>query len=220
MWAADFPGAFTRGEKKEIAVSKMEKEIASYCTWANREVPVIDRIVIVQDAQSDLDVEDADTDVLFESEKQSLIMADYILLKGLVLKSASDFLALYNSIPDKTLSYIQERRTFYGQVPCTADEMYMHTKNVNEYYFREIGVEAGREESILACRQRGLKLLEEKADFLSNTVFNGSYGELWSLRKMLRRFLWHDRIHARAMYKMAVRIWGDDAVPDIFLLNV
>ena len=34
-------------------------------------------------------------------------------------------------------------------------------------------------------------------DFLKNPVISGSYGEEWSLRKLLRRFVWHDRIHAR-----------------------
>lgn len=37
------------------------------------------------------------------------------------------------------------RKTFYGAVPRTAEEMYVHTKNVNAYYFGEIGVEAGND---------------------------------------------------------------------------
>ncbi len=220
LWAVDFPGAFTRGETKEIAVSKMGKEISAYCAWANISTPMIEEIVIVQDVLSDLEIKDADSDVLFESEKTLLTTSDYIRLKKLALKSALDFLALYNSIPDKTLSDTQDRKTFYGQVPRTADEMYIHTKNVNEYYFGEIGVEASNEGNIFECRQHGFEALEEQANFLSNTVFAGSYGELWSLNKMLRRFIWHDRIHAKAMYKMAVRIWGNSAITDIFAFNI
>ena len=52
--------------------------------------------------------------------------------------------------------------------------------------------------------------------FLDNSVFEGSYGEMWSLRKMLRRFLWHDRIHAKAMYRMAVKTFGSDCVENVF----
>ena len=29
--------------------------------------------------------------------------------------------------------------------------------------------------------------------------------ETWTLRKLLRRFIWHDRIHARAMVRMMKR---------------
>ena len=94
--------------------------------------------------------------------------------------------------------------------------MYEHTKNVNKYYFGEIGVEADNEGSILSCRTRGFDLLETHPGFLNNSVFAGSYGEEWSLRKLLRRFIWHDRIHAKAMYRMAVKTFGVDAVPNVF----
>ena len=87
---------------------------------------------------------------------------------------------------------------------------------MNEYYFSEIGVAADNEGTILECRERGFALLEQQPDFLENKVFQGSYGEEWSLKKLLRRFIWHDRIHARAMYRMAVKTFGPDAVPDIF----
>ena len=40
-------------------------------------------------------------------------------------------------------------------------------------------------------------------------------GERWTLRKLLRRFLWHDRIHARAMWRTAAPLWGS-AVADPF----
>ena len=94
--------------------------------------------------------------------------------------------------------------------------MYTHTQNVNAYYFGEIGVDADNEGNILDCRRRGFTALEQKPDFLANPVIEGSFGEFWTVRKALRRFLWHDRIHARAMYRMSVRIFGRDAVPNVF----
>lgn len=97
--------------------------------------------------------------------------------------------------------------------------MYEHTKNVNQYYFDEIGVPADNEGTILECRRRGFEQLESQTDFLDNRVFDGSYGESWTLRKVLRRFIWHDRIHGKAMYRMAVKTFGTDAVPDIFCFD-
>ena len=126
-------------------------------------------------------------------------MEEYIRLKELALKSAEDFLRLYHFIPDKNKSDMPIRKTFYGQVTRTAEEMYLHTKNVNSYYFAEIGVDADNEGTIVDCRKRGFELLEQKENFSENPVVEGSYGELWSLRKMMRRFIWHDRIHAKAM---------------------
>jgi len=132
------------------------------------------------------------------------------------LKSAKDFLALYESIPDKNVAAAPERKTFYGRVPRTANEMYEHTKNVNTYYFAEIAVDADHDGNIYECRKRGFESLESNPDFLQNTVRKGSYGEDWSLRKVLRRFIWHDRIHAKAMYRMAIKVFGAENVVNPF----
>ena len=92
----------------------------------------------------------------------------------------------------------------------------MHTKNVNKYYFSEIHVDADNDGNIYACRKRGFEALEATPNFLQNTVFEGSYDEMWSLRKVLRRFIWHDRIHARAMYRMAVKLFGAESIENPF----
>ena len=98
--------------------------------------------------------------------------------------------------------------------------MYEHTKNVNEYYFAEIDVDADNGGTIYECRKRGFEALEVKPDFLQNAVVAGSYGEDWSLRKVLRRFIWHDRIHARAMYRMAVKMFGTKNVENPFYFEL
>ena len=106
------------------------------------DAPGVLEISVVQEKCSALEIRDADSGVLFDSEKGPLSRAQYDALKALVLKSAVDFLA--------------------------------------------------------------------------NRVFSGSYGEDWSLAKALRRFLWHDRIHAKAMYRMGCAVFGRRASPDVF----
>ncbi|MDE7354006.1 MAG: hypothetical protein K2O06_13310 [Acetatifactor sp.] len=215
LYANNFVGAFTRGKSKDIALQKMAGEVASYLEWKGEAVPDSLEAMITQEKASALTISDADSDVLFEEEKEPLSRAEYEELKALALKSAQDFLDLYEAIPDKNKSCLPVRKTFYGQVPRTASEMYEHTKNVNDYYFGEIGVETDHEGTIVDCRQRGFVLLEGQPDFLKNIVSLGSYNEEWSLRKVLRRFIWHDRIHAKAMYRMAVRTFGGD-IPNVF----
>ena len=220
LYAVDYIGAYTRGESLEIAKAKMPGEIISYLKWLGVGTSDNIEVVIAQEKASDLAIKDADSDVLFESEKAPLTADEYEKLKALALKSAKDFLALYDSIPDKSATAIAERKTFYGQVPRTADEMYEHTKNVNEYYFAEIDVDADNGGTIYECRKRGFEALEVKPDFLQNAVVAGSYGEDWSLRKVLRRFIWHDRIHARAMYRMAVKMFGTKNVENPFYFEL
>ena len=216
LYAVDYIGAYTRGESLEIAKAKMPGEIVSYLKWLGDDTSDNIEVVITQEKDSELAIKDADSDVLFENEKAPLTVDEYEKLKALALKSATDFLTLYESIPDKNTTTIAERKTFYGGVPRTADEMYEHTKNVNEYYFAEIEVNADNDGTIYECRKRGFEQLEANPDFLVNAVIEGSYGEDWSLRKVLRRFVWHDRIHAKAMYRMAVKVFGAENVANPF----
>ncbi len=216
LYAVDYVGAFTRGENLNIARQKLNAEIQSYLSWRGEALQENIEMVIVQEKESDLEIKDADSDVLFLSEEESLSMEEYLKLKDLALKSAADFLTLYKSIPDKKTSVLPIRKTFYGQVPRTAEEMYLHTKKVNTYYFGEIGIDADNDGSILECRKRGFEKLEKTPDFLSGLLQEGSYGEMWSVRKVLRRFIWHDRIHAKAMWRMAQKTFADAQISNVF----
>ena len=220
IYASNFIGAFTRGENREIALGKMQDEIKAYLRWKNGNENEEEReVLITQESCSGLDICDADSDVIFEEERRPLSLEEYIELKNLALKSAKDFLKLYEEIPDKNesvLPMIPQKITFLGPRPRTAWEMYEHTKCVNQYYFGEIGVNADNEGTIFECRKRGFELLEAEPNFLNKEVVVGSFEEEWSLRKVLRRFIWHDRIHGKAMYRMAVKTFGQNSVPDVF----
>ena len=206
IYSGNLIGAFTRGVSKEDALKKMEYEIISYCAWAGQSVTLPLDIIITQEKVSELNVRDADSDVIFDSERTGLTISDYN--------------RLYDSFPDKNKSCLPERDSFYGKVPRTAKETYKHTKNVNSYYWGEIGVEVGNEGTILENRIRGFEILEKNVNFLEANVLEGSYGELWSLSKVLRRFIWHDRIHAKALYRMGIKTFGIEQIPNIFKFEI
>ena len=216
LYSSNLVGAFTRGASKEIALSKMQGEVEAYLRWRQGALSENAEISIEQEKESTLDVCDADSDVIFEDEKKPLTMEEYQELKALALKSAQDFLALYESVPDKHVSALAPKKTFLGLKPCTAEEMYVHTRSVNSYYFGEIGVDADNEGTIYECRKRGFEELEKQENFLENRMILGSYDEEWSVRKVLRRFIWHDRIHGKAMYRMAVKTFVAANCTDVF----
>lgn len=216
LYAESEIGAFARGASLDEAMRKMPEEIRKYRFWLGAEPLSECSIEVIQEKETDLCISDADSDVLFVSEETPLSLEAYHHLKSLAMKSAEDFYALYISIPDKHKSTNPVRKTFYGKAPRTAEEMYQHTKNVNAYYFSEIGVDADHAGTIVQCREKGFETLEAMPGFLSMPVSVGSYNEKWSLRKVCRRFIWHDRIHAKAMYRMALSTFGANAVPDVF----
>lgn len=221
LYIENLPGACARGPSLEQAKEKLPAAARSWLAWAGRPVPPDFQTEIVQEHPSTLDIGDADSDVLFDSERLPLTWEDYQARKALALQSAGDFLALYQAVPDRNKTSLMPRECFYGPIPRTAEEMYQHTKNVNGYYFGEIGVEVDNQGDILSCRQRGFAALEAQPDFLSNRVFRnptawGAPPEEWSAAKVLRRFLWHDRLHAKALFRMAEQTFGPGHLPDLF----
>ena len=216
LYVRDYPGAFARGENLKTALAKLPTEIRNYQKWCGLAVSLNHEIEIVQDVPSELNIRDADSDALLDGENAPISFEEYQTLKRLTLKSAEDFLRLYESIPDKDAPLTVPRKTFYGQIPSTSEEMYQHTKSVNAYYFGEIGIDADNEGTILGCRLRGFEQLEENLELLSAAAVEGSYGEYWSVRKVLRRFLWHDRIHAKALYRHAIEVFDARAIANPF----
>jgi len=209
LWSLDCPGAFARGRNREEAAAKLPDDVAAFCRWSGWKLPGGAVEITEEKHQPELKVEDADSDILFESERQPLTREEYESLRALVLRSARDFETLYASIPEPDAPLGEARKTFYGDYPNTACAMYRHTNSVTAYYVGEVGAEVDNLPGFYENRLNGLKALEEIPNFLSLPVIEGSYDELWSVRKVLRRFLWHDRIHARAMYRRAEVLWGD-----------
>lgn len=221
LYAIDYPGAHTRGENLGIAKQKMPAEIRSFALWSGQpcSAKAID-LEIAEEKMSDLAVCDADSDAIFSAEMLSMNEQEYQRLKALCLRSAADFLRLYRAIPDCERSCLPPRETFYGNRPRTAKEMYEHTKNVNSYYFGEIGVDCDNDNTIVRCREYGFAKLETQPNFLANATFTGSCGEQWSLKKVLRRFIWHDRIHAKAMYRMALKTFATEVLDPFHFMDI
>ena len=124
LWSVVHIGACTRGKTLDEAKAKAQKEISAYCAWMGEPICGDIEALVCEEKVSDLQISDADSDVVFESEKAPLTKDEYFCLKALAMKSAHDFQTLYDSIPDKDKSVLLPRKTFYGEIPRTACEMY------------------------------------------------------------------------------------------------
>ena len=216
IYLVDYPGAFTRGKTKEIALRKVQNEYINYLQWLNI-TDIEDNInfEIVQEQYSKLKISDADTEILLKSEKKQLSLKEYEHLKYLVIKSAYDFYELYLSIPDKDYTIIEPRKTFYGDVPRTANEMYIHTNGVTNFYLNGLNLTIDDKNDIYVNRLSAMKTIDDNINLLKNEPLYVK-NEYWTLSKVLRRFIWHDRIHAKAMYKLAATKWESDEIVNKF----
>ena len=218
FYAANYPGAFVRGASEAMALAKFGGEIRSFLRWSGEPVPRFDEpeIVVVQRKRSELQICDADSDVLFDSERRALPEPEYEHGKALMLKSARGIQKLFGGIPNPDISDRAPRTSFYGPVPRTPREMYRHINDVTAYYAAAVGIGLENVPDLYLNRLQVLSELEALPDFLSARVYTAPDGELWTMRKVIRRFLWHDRIHARAMWRTATSLWGRDEIPNPF----
>ncbi|MDD3400326.1 MAG: hypothetical protein PHT58_01660 [Eubacteriales bacterium] len=216
FWVEQLAGAFVRGKTAEEALDKLPAEVRAYTLWANGRAEQVDAVNISYEKKSVLKVEDADSDVLFPSERLPMNMAEYTLQKELAIRSAKDFRALYLSVPQRDRALVKSRQTFYGKIPASAKEMVTHTNNTLAYYAAGIGIEHTNLEDFVDNRLELFKEIEGNRDFLLVRVFTAKDGEEWTLKKLMRRLIWHDRIHAKALYRKAITFWSKERIVNPF----
>lgn len=207
-WIKDLPGAYIRGKTLEEARGKVNKEIALCTEWLNFE-KAIDMQINEEIKKSDLHIEDADSDIIFDSElidfdkkEEFLFWCNKILLSGTKTEE------IYKRMKNKSLIDItMKRKTFYGDVYCTINDQYRHIVNVQNYYLNQIGTEMNIADELRLNRMEFVEKLKEKYLKEGNKLYRNE-SEDWTVKKVIRRTIWHDRIHIRAIERMENRLSG------------
>ncbi len=217
IYADGLPGAYVRGQTEAQALAKFDGEVRAYLRWCGTKSDTHEPVEaeITQRKLSELRICDADSDILFDSEREELTSAEYEKLKMLALRSARDFNKIFHAIENPDISDRPKRISFYGAVPRTPREMYEHTNKTTAYYAAAFGIDMENTEDIYTNRMLLFSEIEMLDDLLSKRVFTAPDGELWTVRKLLRRLIWHDRIHAKAMWRTATSLWGS-SIPNPF----
>ena len=220
LWSLRYPGAFARGETAAEAVRKLPAACRRYRLWAKLPIEADaagdEQVRCTRKIKVDAPVEEGFTAALFPEEKLALDMARYTSLKTLCLISARDLEALFASIPQKDRALLKSRRTVYGKVPVTAREMLSHVIEAQRTWSTLFGVNLGESQGLLADRKQLFIGLERQPGYLDGRLVTGPDGELWTLRKLLRRLLWHDALHGRALYRKAVTFWQKERIKNPF----
>ena len=220
LWSLRYPGAFARGETAAEAVRKLPAACRRYRLWAKLPIEADaagdEQVRCTRKIKVDAPVEEGFTAALFPEEKLTLDMARYTSLKTLCLISARDLETLFASIPQKDRALLKSRRTVYGKVPVTAREMLSHVIEAQRTWSTLFGMDLGESQGLLADRKRLFAGLERQPGYLDGRLVTGPGGELWTLRKLLRRLLWHDALHGRALYRKAVTFWQKERIKNPF----
>jgi hypothetical protein len=198
------PGAFVRGKTEEEALSKVEREVRSYARWIDVESPDRYEVNVSQRHLCALTVEDADSEILLEEDKSPSTDDQFIELCGLVRYSGETFYSLFRKAElEDWVDESRIRKTFYGETPKTIREIFDHVNGTQYYYLSRAKPRAEqRIEDFLEARQNCLSALSELFSQQRNDQLFQVDNEEWTLMKILRRFIWHDRIHGKAIVRI------------------
>jgi len=204
-WLVDLPGAYIRGRTVEEARSKIGQEIKAYESWLGIETDCAKEYTeSIQECK--LHVEDADTDILFDTE-----LADFEAPKDfedwctLISISGTKADNIYKCCQYK--DYVDPhmvRKTFYGDVYSTINRQFAHIIQVQNYYLAQIGTGIKIGNDLVSSRRDFVEKLKEKYLKEGNRLYQNEE-EDWTTKKIVRRIIWHDRIHAKAIERIEQR---------------
>jgi hypothetical protein len=198
------PGAYVRGKTEEEALSKVGSEVQSYSKWLGVGPPVRYEVLVSQRHTCALTVEDADSEILLEEDKSPTNDHEFMELHDLVSYSGETFHALsMNAELENWVDESRIRKTFYGDVPKTIREIFDHVNGTQYYYLSRAKLRPKeRIEDFLQTRRNCLSSLRELFEQQRNDQVFQVDNEEWTLMKILRRFIWHDRIHGKAIVRI------------------
>ena len=203
-YIVELPGAFVRGSNENEALSKANAEANAYLLWLGHKEEYRFDFSVTQRYKSDLMIEDADSEILLDKDRGILNGEELKALNSLVFLSAETILSLYQNAEFK--DWIDERRirkTFYGENPKTVKEIFDHVNRTQYYYLSRIKLRFPEDETdFLKIRRMCLSEIEKIYHETGNSITYYVDYESWTLKKVLRRFLWHDRIHAKAITRI------------------
>lgn len=199
------PGAFVRGTTRTAALSKTDGEVRAFLRWAGV-MPLESDYVgeVAEVRRSSLSIEDADSEILLRADAGDVGARELSAMARLIRRSALSFATLWDQVrlPD-WVDAQAVRPTFWGARPSTAREVYVHVVKTQVFLMSRLGLTLEADGSdIVSERERCVEALVAAKERGADAVLYERDGEQWTLRKVMRRFIWHDRIHAKSLVRI------------------
>lgn len=202
-YLVELPGAYIRGPTEEEAIPKVIPEASAYLGWLGVDAEGGCKVRVVQKHRGIKTVEDADTEILLNADQEELSQDEFQTLINLTRFSAETLDKLYSAVENKDwVNKTAVRETFYGNRPATATAILEHVVQFQFYYLSRMKITDEVVGDFVTVREFCLGKLEKLYGRKENSLIHEIDREQWTLKKVLRRFIWHDRIHGKAMTRL------------------
>jgi hypothetical protein len=203
---SELPGSFVRGKSRKQALSKVYPEVSSYLKWFHLNLSSKIEISVSQLERSNCHIDDGDSCILLGSDRGVISETDFDELMSLARFSGETFHSLVNQSERRNwIDKARQGSTFYGKKPTTIQEIFEHVGRTQWFYLSRAGVgleQTQNDFSFMALRKFCLDKLALVYKQDKNSKVWEIDDELWTLKKIMRRFIWHDRIHAKSIVRI------------------
>jgi predicted RNase H-like HicB family nuclease len=207
-WVFDLPGCFSSGQTRAEAISNAGASIAAYRQWIaarRQEPPVHDPymdIHVVEVYQPSLASSEITVNAFFDEDRMFLDAAEIAAGLELLEFTRVDLLSLVAHIPPGRRA---ERHT--GETLGSTDDILRHIATAEWGYLDRLDLAFPNEylpedpierlDKVRACLRSSLPLLAEDDRIVAKD------GETWSVRKIVRRALGHERDHTQHIARLS-----------------
>ncbi len=202
----DLPGCFSQARTKKDAIDNSTESIKEYLNWregynyseSNQTEPI--QFEIVEKFDKLIYEGNYIINAFFEADKQIFLPEEIYQIEWLLDCSRND---LANIL--KTLTTDQLDQTIKGEVQKNIRGVLRHIATAEVWLLESINLAFDRSEipvetfeALSKTRNYTVSILEK---FINNDTIAIRKSEQWSPRKVIRRMLWHERIHTQQIRK-------------------
>jgi len=213
---AELPGCFTRGSTREAVLASLGKAITDHLAFLRAHGHRLEGgsspFAVVEEVEGIPELgESGGAVALFASDMTSVNAQEFDVFLSLMQWNRGELLALVEPIPEDA----RNARTLQGK--RTLNETLRHIMNAEEWYISRLGLgvqkeyegharrlRLGRRQTIpdrlATTRQNAVQTLKEvfargKLGIFTRVAHTRHPEEKWTFRKVLRRFVEHEREH-------------------------
>jgi len=199
-WVFELPGCYARASIRDEAVRLAPEAVGDLVArltksgFTNYDAPPPFQVHIVEEFRGFLGSPDYIVNAFFESDKIPLTEKDVAYARHVLGLNRDELTGLVSGLSDHDLD-----RIIPGEVQKNIRGILRHIGTAEWWYWSRLDMAFPREERPDDVRQLLTMVrrftLEHLPDLVGRDFTTVMLGETWSPRKLVRRAIWHERVH-------------------------
>jgi hypothetical protein len=211
VWVGELHGLFVNEPSEEEGLRQLPGAIVAYLQWLRRhgediDVPDAATVAVAERQTPDLDLAYGEYVALYDRDRVPVTDDDLVQTTRWMRYMRHDTLDLVGRLPADAIAW---RRT--PDHEYSIGDYLEHIARAERWYLSRLWPEVPKHVpgptpllSLVQSRERALNwLLTMPADLRGKVIDLGG-GDLWTARKVLGRYLYHERYHIRSIARIAL----------------